>query len=148
MDERTVMLNMLAQDLRPIEEGVEWFEALPTENQFEVLLELCGHCMQARATEEDGPESVRRAGLRPTYTPAVLIMRGQLNVQLGKIINLPQDERLKSFRLLVALLAVSDERRREQFCADGCGHAWHRLASETDQGAAEDSPWPRASGKP
>lgn len=29
MDERTVMLNMLAQGLRPIEQGVEWFEALP-----------------------------------------------------------------------------------------------------------------------
>ncbi|MFI7355946.1 DUF5958 family protein [Streptomyces avidinii] len=136
MDERTVMLNLLAQDLLPIEQGVEWFEVLPTEDRFEVLRELGGHCMQARATEEDGPESVRRAGLRPTHTPAVLITRGQLNVQLEKIINLPQDERVKSFRLLVALLGVSDERRRERFCADWCGHAWHRLASGTDRGTA------------
>ncbi|MFE2146867.1 DUF5958 family protein [Streptomyces sp. NPDC059456] len=136
MDEHTVMLNMLAQDLRPIEQGVEWFEGLPAENQFEVLRELCGHCMQARATEEDGPKSVRRAGLRPTYTPAVLITRGQLNVQLEKIINLPQDERVKSFRLLVALLGVSDERRRKRFCAGGCGHDWHQLAGGTDWRAA------------
>lgn len=78
MDERTVMLNVLAQELRPIEQGVEWFEALSAEDQFKVLQELCGHCMQARAREEDGPESVRRAGLRPTYTPAVLITRGQV----------------------------------------------------------------------
>ncbi|MCX5079063.1 DUF5958 family protein [Streptomyces sp. NBC_00424] len=98
--------------------------------------DLCGHCMQARATEEDGPESVRRAGLRPTYTPAVLITRGQLNVQLAKIINLPQDERVKSFRLLVALLGVADKRRRERFCADWCGHAWHQLAGGTVLGAA------------
>ncbi|MDH6193106.1 hypothetical protein M2168_006224 [Streptomyces sp. CZ24] len=136
MDERTVMLNMLAQGLRPIEQGVEWFEDLPAENQFEVLRDLCGHCMQARATEGDGPESVRRAGLRPTYTPAVLITRGQLNVQLAKIINLPQDERVKAFRLLVALLGVADERRRERFCADRCGHAWHQLAKSPDSGAA------------
>ncbi|WP_371619902.1 DUF5958 family protein [Streptomyces sp. NBC_00454] len=136
MDERTVMLNMLAQGLRPMERGVEWFEALPAENQFEVLRDLCGHCMQARAMEQDGPESVRRSGLRPTYTPAVLIMRGQLNVQLAKIINLPQGERVKAFRLLVALLGVADERRRERFCADGCGHAWHQLAGGTCSGAA------------
>nr|WP_254211977.1 DUF5958 family protein [Streptomyces sp. ADI95-16] len=109
---------------------------MPAENQFEVLRDLCGHCMQARATEEDGPKSVRRAGLRPTYTPAVLITRGQLNVQLAKIINLPQDERVKAFRLLVALLGVADERRRERFCADGCGHAWHQLAKNPDSGAA------------
>lgn len=30
----------------------------------------------ARATVEDGPESVRVAGIRPTHTPAVLITRG------------------------------------------------------------------------
>ncbi|MFC8661783.1 DUF5958 family protein [Streptomyces sp. NPDC057199] len=29
------------------------------------------HCIQARAVTEDGPESIRRAGLRPTHTPAV-----------------------------------------------------------------------------
>jgi hypothetical protein len=53
---------------------------------------------------EDGPDSVRLAGIRPTITPAVLIARGQLAGQLTKIINLPQDERVKAFRLLVALL--------------------------------------------
>lgn len=98
------MLNELAQGLRPIGQGVEWFEALPVQDQFEVLRDPGGHCIQARATVEDGPESVRIAGIRPTHTPAVLITRGQLAGQLTKNINLPQDERLKAFRLLVALL--------------------------------------------
>ncbi|MER7108836.1 DUF5958 family protein [Streptomyces sp. NPDC000229] len=132
MEERTVMLNELAQGLRPIGQGVDWFEALTTEGQFEVLRDLGGHCIQARATEEDGPESVRLAGIRPTHTPAVLITRGQLAGQLTKIINLPQDERVKAFRLLVALLGVADKRRRERFCADGCTHAWHQLAARAD----------------
>lgn len=130
MDERTVTLNELAQGLRPISQGVEWFEALPTQDQFEVLRDLGGHCVQARATVEDGPESVRLAGIRPTHTPAVLITRGRLAGQLTKIINLPQDERAKPFRLLVALLGVADKRRRERFCVDGCTHAWHQLAAE------------------
>jgi len=98
MDERTVMLNELAQGLRPLGQGVEWFEALPSEEQFEVLRDLGGHCIQARATVEDGPESVRLAGIRLTHTPAVLITRGQLAGQLTKIINLPKDERVKAFR--------------------------------------------------
>lgn len=136
MDERTVMLNELAQGLRPLRQGVEWFEALSAEDQFEVLRDLGGHCIQARATVEDGSESVRIAGIRPTHTPAVLITRGMLAGQLTKIINLPQDEHVKAFRLLVALLGVADKRRRERFCADGCTHAWHQLAVGADAEAA------------
>ncbi|WP_034091859.1 DUF5958 family protein [Streptacidiphilus albus] len=136
MDERTVRLNELAQGMRPLGQGVAWFEDLAHDEQFEVLRDLSGFCIQARATVEDSPESVRMAGIRPTHTPAVLIARGQLHGQLEKIINLPQDERVKAFRLLVALLGVADKRRRERFCADGCTHAWHQPAAGTDTEAA------------
>jgi hypothetical protein len=136
MDERTVRLNELAQGLRPLEQGVDWFEGLGADEQFEVLRDLNGFCIQARATVEDGPESVRLAGIRPTHTPAVLIVRGQLPGQLQKIINLPQNERVKAFRLLVALLRVADKRRRELFCADGCTHTWHQFVAGPDTEAA------------
>nr|WTB36226.1 DUF5958 family protein [Streptomyces sp. NBC_00830] len=43
----------------------------------------------------------------------------------------PHEERLKSFRLLIAVLAVADGRRRERFCSDGCSHGWHRLSVDT-----------------
>ncbi|MFE0824812.1 DUF5958 family protein [Streptomyces sp. NPDC058847] len=127
MDGRTVILNELAQGIRPLTQGVGWFGGLADAEQFEVLRDLAGFCIQARATSEDGPESIRRAGIRPTHTPAVLVTRGRLTEQLTKIINLPQDERVKAFRLLVALLGVADDRRRLRFCAGGCGHAWHHL---------------------
>ncbi|MER8185228.1 DUF5958 family protein [Kitasatospora sp. NPDC094015] len=142
MDERTVLLNGLAQGLRPLAHGVAWFEALPPEGQFEVLRDLGEYCLQAGATVEDGPESVRLAGLRPTHTPAVLVTRGQLAGQLTKIVNLPQDERVKAFRLLVALLGVADRRRRERFCADGCTHAWHLSAAWADPEARAPSELP------
>ncbi|GAA1287774.1 hypothetical protein Psi02_70320 [Planotetraspora silvatica] len=130
MYEREVVLNELAQGLRPMSWGVEWFEGLTAEEQSVALWDLSGYCMQAGATVEDGPASVRLAGLRPTHTPAVLITRGRLMMeQLVKIINLPQDERVKAFRLLVALLAIADQRRRERHCADGCSHAWHQLGT-------------------
>ncbi|GGS21772.1 hypothetical protein Snoj_22720 [Streptomyces nojiriensis] len=129
MTERDIILNELAQGLRPMSQGIDWFDAQGPEDQDEVLLFLRHHCMQARAVTEDGPESIRRAGLRPTHTPAVLITRGPIEQQLRKIAGLtPVDERRKAFRLLVAVLAVADERRRERFCSGGCGHWWHRLS--------------------
>lgn len=124
-----IVLNELAQDLRPMSQGIEWFESLSAEEQSDTLRLLSHFCMQARATTEDGPESIRRSGLRATHTPAVLIARGRIDQQLGKIVSLtPRDERLKSFRLLIAVPAVADGRRRERFCSDGCGHEWHRPA--------------------
>ncbi|MCD0484894.1 DUF5958 family protein [Streptacidiphilus sp. ASG 303] len=127
MDGRAVVLNELAQGIRPLAQGLGWFEDLADAERFEVLRDLAAFCIQARATSDDGPESIRRAGIRPTHTPAVLVTRGRLAEQLAKIINLPQDEQVKAFRLLVALLGVADDRRRLRFCAGGCGHAWHHL---------------------
>ncbi|MEU2394867.1 DUF5958 family protein [Streptomyces sp. NPDC007369] len=128
VNERDVQLNELAQGLRPMSEGIDRFDDLGPEDQSEVLLFLRHHCVQARAVAEDAPESIRRAGLRPTHTPAVLISRGRIDEQLGKIASLtPLDERRKAFRLLISVLAVADERRRERFCVGGCGHWWHRL---------------------
>ncbi|MDX3569841.1 DUF5958 family protein [Streptomyces sp. ID05-47C] len=129
MTERDRILNELAQGLRPMSQGIEWFDTYGPQEQSEILLFLRHHCIQARAVTEDGPEGIRRAGLRPTHTPAVLIARGQIDQQLRKIAGLtPVDERRKAFRLLVAVLAVADERRRERFCSGGCGHWWHGLS--------------------
>ena len=109
--------------VRPLDQGVDWFGSLDGAEQFEVPCGLAGFCIQARALIEDRPEAIRKAGIRPTRTPVVLIIWGHLTEQLTKIINLPQDERVKAFRLLVALLGVADERRRARFCAHGCSHA-------------------------
>ncbi|QDY77581.1 DUF5958 family protein [Streptomyces qinzhouensis] len=127
-----IVLNELAQELRPMSQGIEWFESLSTEERSDALLLLSQFCIQARATTEDGVEGIRRSGLRATHTPAVLIVRGRIDQQLGKIVGLtPHDERLKSFRLLIAVLALADGRRRERYCSDGCSHAWHHLSVDT-----------------
>ncbi|MFG3110810.1 DUF5958 family protein [Streptomyces tendae] len=145
MDGRAVVLNELAQGIRPLAQGVDWFEDLSGTEQFEVLRDLAGFCIQARATSKDGPESIRRAGIRPTHTPAVLVTRGRLIEQLTKIINLPQNERVKAFRLLVALLGVADDRRRLRFCAGECRHAWHHL--RTGAGTKSDRTTSRSAGR-
>ncbi|GAA2485741.1 DUF5958 family protein [Streptomyces gobitricini] len=67
MNKRDILLNKLAQGLRPMTEGIEWFDGLGPEEQSEVLLFLRHHCVQARAVTEDAPESIHRAGLRPTW---------------------------------------------------------------------------------
>ncbi|MEU6216719.1 DUF5958 family protein [Streptomyces sp. NPDC047022] len=69
MTERDVILNELARGLRPMSQGIAWFDALAPEEQSEALLFLRHHCVQARAVAEDGPAGIRRAGLRPSFLP-------------------------------------------------------------------------------
>ncbi|MFE2936920.1 DUF5958 family protein [Streptomyces sp. NPDC059278] len=123
------MLNELAQGLAPPDvRGHHMVRRARPGGTVQCLLVLRHHCVRARAVTGDGPEGIRRAGLRPTHTPAVLIRRGRINDQLEKIASLTsRDERQNAFRLLVAVLAFADGRRREHYCSDGCGHWWHML---------------------
>ncbi|WP_406487939.1 DUF5958 family protein [Streptomyces phaeochromogenes] len=129
--ERQVILNKLAQGIRPMAEGEAWFTALAEDEQSLVLKKLVRFCVQARAVETDAQEAIARSGMRPTYTPAVMLTRWRLNMS-----HLPPYDRARAFRLLVALFAIADNRRRERYCADGCSHAWHQLTAHRDEGPA------------
>ncbi|MFD9096222.1 DUF5958 family protein [Streptomyces collinus] len=118
-----MILNELAQGLRPVDEGVEWFEGLSDGDQRKVLHSLVLFCGQARAREEDVPESIARSGIRPTHTPAVMLAKWRFGMEALSAYKLT-----KSFRLLVALFSIADTRRRTLHCAGGCGHAWHNLS--------------------
>lgn len=53
MTERDVILNELAQGLRSMSQGIEWFETLAPAEQSETLRYLCHHRAQARAVIKD-----------------------------------------------------------------------------------------------
>lgn len=120
-------LNRLAQDLDPLDDGDAWFRSLSFERRQGVLRVLAAMIMQAHPSGDAVGRAVQRSGLKPTYTPVALLCSGPLPDQLAKIPSLPVDESIKSFRLLVALLAVADRDRRNRDCASGCGHWWHHL---------------------
>jgi hypothetical protein len=117
-----VILNELAQGLRSPAEGVEWFESLSEDDRRKTLHALVLFCGQARAREQDVPESITRSGIRPTHTPAVMLTKWRFGMEA-----LPAYELTKSFRLLVALFTIADTRRRTLYCAGECGQAWRNL---------------------
>ncbi|MFE1585000.1 DUF5958 family protein [Streptomyces sp. NPDC058737] len=122
------IINEAAQGLRSLEDAVTWFSSLEQIEQREVLHEVVRYSMQAHATVNDGREGLLRSGVKPTMTPAVLIVREPILEQMGKIINLPPGEYVKSFRVLLSTFAVADKRRRETECRGSCSHAWHNLS--------------------
>ncbi len=131
-----VLLNQIAQGVRPVQEGNAWFAALPGDRRLEILRWLANMATHAGARMGDAEAAIRDAGLKPTATPSVLLSKDNLPVQLAKIVNLPADEQPKAFRLLTALFRVADARRRAVQCAGGCSHWWHRDLS--DGGVVEE----------
>lgn len=120
-------LNRLAQDLDPLDGGEAWFRSLSFESRQGTLRTLAAMILQAHPSGDVVERAVQQSGLKQTYTPVGLLRSGPLPDQLAKIANLPVDESIKSFRLLVGLLAEADRDRRNRDCAGGCAHWWHHL---------------------
>lgn len=126
-----LFLNQVAQGIRPIEEGIAWFSALDKDRQLDALRGLNYMALQAHPSITEARRAVGASGLKPTCTPCVLLLKNE-RIGLGTtaIVNLPPNEYLKAFRLLLVLLSVADARRRRDDCGDGCRHWWHRDLSD------------------
>lgn len=125
-NEESRFLNCISQGARSIEDGKDWFQDLLPEKQLEVLREIAVYIQQAGARETDVPEAIEKARIKKTYTPCVILQNGRLKMQLAKVLNLPTVEYPKTFSLLISLLSIADERRRNNQCKDGCSHWWHQ----------------------
>lgn len=129
-----ILINQITQDLLTVKEGQDWFKSLDSQHQQKVLQYLCFVISQAGATEEDVMQAIKNSGLRSTYTPCVLLQKGRLREQMGKLCDLPCNEYSKAFSLLLSLFALADKRRRTTNCAFGCSHWWHQDLSNKHWG--------------
>ncbi|MEW1698023.1 DUF5958 family protein [Streptomyces sp. NPDC091278] len=124
------VVNEMTQVHRTLDDGTSWFSGLSPAGRQEVLREVGGYAMQAHITAADGRVGVARSGVKPTANPSVMIC---LDPPRTGFADLPADEHVKAFRVLVAVFAVADARRRETSCKGTCGHAWHHLSTAADQ---------------
>lgn len=123
-------LNSIAQGLIPLAAGEAWFEALPIEEQLSVLTVLAYFTSQSHPLASDVERAIAHAQLKPTFTPCVMVLKASKpEAGCQRLIDLPTDEWIKSFRLMVALLGIADQRRRETLCRAGCTHPWHNLSN-------------------
>ena len=112
-------------------EGKAWFAGLSTEYKRKVLRWTNAVISQARPQPDDAVSAIAVSGLKSTLTPCVLLSKPNIGLQLAKIANLPETELINAFRLLIALLAVADQRRRESKPIDTANHWWHRDLRDT-----------------
>lgn len=136
-----ILLNQLAQELKPMEDGNKWFLEQSNEEQLGILRYLGFLIAQAGAVGGDARAAIAKARLKSSFTPCVLLLRaeqaepsggGRLRQHLARVVSLPAIEREKSFVLLINLLSVADSRRRTERCREGCSHWWHGDLSDEE----------------
>ncbi|WP_426614058.1 DUF5958 family protein [Bradyrhizobium sp. McL0616] len=130
--EEEILLNQLAQGIVSGSEGDAWFEAKNEDDKRRLLRGLSNFIQQARPKPDDVAGAIAESRLKPTLTPCILIAMPNLNVQLAKLLTLPEFELPRVFRLLIKLLAAADNRRRREQPLDLVNHWWHRDLSDLD----------------
>ena len=109
--DRQLLLNQAIQGELAVGALVDQFTDADAEEQLALLRELAVIVSQAGVQPGDIDAAIANAPVKPTSTPAVLLRRGPVHVQLAKILNLPPDERQRSLHLLLALATIADRRR-------------------------------------
>ncbi|MBK8800867.1 MAG: hypothetical protein IPN71_02210 [Fibrobacteres bacterium] len=127
--EDELQINRIVQLKCDWESGLKWFQDLEEEGRKKVLQRLALCCYQAHPRPDEIPAAILLSGLKPTYTPCVLASCLPTNgsTTFAKIASLPENEPIKSFTLLIHILAIADGRRRATHCRNGCTHEWHNI---------------------
>ncbi|MEU7067755.1 DUF5958 family protein [Streptomyces sp. NPDC046161] len=88
--------------------------------------QTAGKRLHNAGTHHNGGRPRRRGLIRETHRQPPQSCPAKDPLRCGSS-DLPADEHVKAFRVLVAVFAFADVRRRQMHCKNGCGHPWHSL---------------------
>lgn len=106
-----ISINKYGQGLTDVEPFKLLFSNFSIEKKRDYLEEITSLIMQSKPKDEDIELSIKESGLKPTFTPCVLLRKGIANHNLLKLINLPESELEKTLILLMSLFKIAYKRR-------------------------------------
>ncbi|AHJ95568.1 DUF5958 family protein [Hymenobacter swuensis] len=106
-----IALNQFGQGLRPHAELLGYFHSLSADAQGHHLQELTDLIRQSKAHLADIDPGIAESGLRPTYTPCMVLRTYGLVPGLARLLSLPLAERDRVYRLLLYVFKQAYQRR-------------------------------------
>jgi hypothetical protein len=106
-----ILINKYGQGLLSDAILVNKFDAFKLEEKRDYLTDLSYLIIQSKPIDHDVDIAIQNSNLRPTFTPCVLLKKGISKNALYKVIELPENELGKAFRLFINLFKVAYERR-------------------------------------
>ncbi len=127
MNQTDLQINKIAQGFVKLQDGIDWFNAFDVKSKKGILQSISYFLSQAHPTRNEVDDGIKLSGLKPSYTPCVLLAKKPFNDAMKIIGSLPENEWEKSFILWISILSIADKRRRETDCLNGCTHEWHNI---------------------
>lgn len=127
MNKTELQINKISQGIISLKDGINWFDTCELKIKMDVLQSLSAFLTQAHPARKEIENGIKQSGLKPTYTPCVLMIDKLFKEAISKIKNLPENEWQKAFILWVTILSIADKRRRETDFLNGCTHEWHYI---------------------
>ncbi len=109
--EHKILVNKYGQGLVNTEQLLDLFGRFDFDFQKVFLNEILFLILQSKPKKEDIVPAIMNSGIKPTYTPCVLLKKGVANHNLEKLVKLPDNELKKTFVLLLSLFKIAYMRR-------------------------------------
>jgi hypothetical protein len=109
--EYLILINKYGQGLINSKPLLLNFEGLEVVSKRSFLNDMLFLIQQSKPTVSDIEPAIFGSGLKPTYTPCVLLKKGVATHNLEKLKNLPENELNKVFLLLLSLFKLAYQRR-------------------------------------
>lgn len=111
--EYEILINQYGQELINSEPLILIFDSLEVVAKRSFLNHIHFLIQQSKPKESDIDFAILASGLKPAYTPCVLLKKGVADYNLKKIIMLPDNELYKVFILFLNLFKIAYKRRFE-----------------------------------
>lgn len=109
--EQAIQFNQFGQDVYGETKLISQFESLGIESKRSMLKDIENLIIQSKSTTDDIDKAISKSGLKPTFTPCVIIKKGLNYGDFQKIIGLPENELTEAFRLFIYLFKEGYHRR-------------------------------------
>ena len=109
--EDEILFNQFGQGVQSEEKLIEKFEPLDINEKRAFLREIEYLIIQSKVRVDDIDEAIEIGKLKSTFTPCVILKKGLNHGNFEKVINLPENELGKVYKLFINLFKVGYYRR-------------------------------------
>ena len=106
-----IFINKYGQGIIGIDPFKVLFSNFNTRNKRDFLEGIISLIVQSKPMNDDIDAAIKESGLKPTFTPCILLGKGIANHNLSKLANLPESELEKTLILLMNLFKIGYTRR-------------------------------------
>lgn len=126
-----IFINQYAQHIHSLETMDQWFNSKDIFYKKKIVHGLLLMVIQAHPTYEEIFDASVELKVERSPVAVKLMNKNKPYSKFGyELLNLPEADMLNCFNLLLEILSIADNRRRQICCINGCTHWWHQDLSD------------------